>query len=145
MWDLAVLCPAFLKSIIFLKLTGGNSASSLVDIKYEKLGKPRTHKLHRPFFHNSLAIKSNSSLSDCSFLIARRIQSANQRALGYVYTRYFGQYNVSLIIKCFQFITRLHKLKSFCLQSIVKVQLLFAMAHQNKYPPPPKGCTIFVH
>ena len=33
MWDLAVLCPAFLKSIIFLKLTGGNRASTADFIK----------------------------------------------------------------------------------------------------------------
>ena len=80
------------------------------------------------------------SLTDCSFLIALRIQSTNQRAIGYVYTGFWDNITF-LIIKSFQFVTRLHKLIFFVYYILSKYNFLLHWYTKSTLPPL-RACTI---
>ena len=81
-------------------------------------------------------------LTDCSFPITWRIQSATQRALGYVYTRFWD--NITSLIKIFNVCNPDSQINFLCLLHTVKVQFLFALAHQ-KYTPSPRASSFSVH
>ena len=81
-------------------------------------------------------------LTDCSFPITQRNQSATQRALGYVYTRFW---DIIKSLKNFAVCNPDSQINFLFLLHTVKVQFLFALAHQKYTPSPIRACTISVH
>ena len=152
--DLAVCCPtpSFLKSIIFLKLTGGNCVYNLVDINFKLNTKDSATFGHinlGPFFHNGLAIRLNFPrnhnhkmrwlfFSDCTKYPKREPKGSK------LCPHLFSDNIASLIIKCFQFVTQLHKLIFFVYYILSKYNLSLHW-HTKSTPPPLRFCTISIH
>ena len=123
---MAVLLSLLLKIKFFsMKYTGGNRVYLVYinfHIKYEKFGKPRTHKLQGPFLMTVRLLFNQGTI---------------QRILSYVYIRFWD--NITSLIKMFlvcnpvsQFIFFVHYILSkhnFFLHRRTKVHLLPGPVH----------------